>query len=111
MPLSSSWDSQNADGETGCVGGAERGRLGHGGPHDRQPQHVGLDLEQQLVRGHAAVDAQLGQRDARVGDHGLHQLARRIGGRLERRARECALVWKRVRPQITPRASGRQRGA
>ena len=23
----------------------------------------------------------------------------------------CAFVWKRVRPQITPRASGRQRGA
>ena len=52
--------------QAGGVGGAERGRLGHLRADHGHAEHVGLELHQQLVGGHAAVDAQLGERD--VGD-------------------------------------------
>ena len=69
-------------------------------PHDRHAEHVGLELHQQVVRGRAAVDAQLGQRDAGVLLHRVQHVGALERDRLERRARE---VRRRSR-----RASGRR---
>src|SRR5690606_41325947 len=53
-----------ADGEPGGVGRAERRRLRYARPHDGHAQEVRLELHQQLVRNHAAVDAQPADVDA-----------------------------------------------
>ena len=105
---SSSSELPEADGEPRRVGGAERGRLDHGRPHDRQPENVGLDLQQQLVGGHAAVDAQRRQLDTGIRDHRVDQLARRVRGRVERGAREVRL---RVEAASGRRSRRARRGA
>src|SRR5690349_17349731 len=57
--------------EPGRVCGPERRGLGDARPHDGNAELVGLKLHQELVRDHAAVDAQLLDRDAGVLLHGL----------------------------------------
>src|ERR671931_885211 len=57
--------------QAGRVGGAERGGLGHRGPDDRDAEDVGLELHEQVVADHAAVDLQRLQVDARVLVHRL----------------------------------------
>ena len=79
-----------ADGQAGREGGAERRRLGHGGADHRHAEHVGLELHEQLVGGHAAVDAQLGEGHAGDGVGGVDHLAGLPGRGLERRARDVA---------------------
>src|SRR6266508_3701665 len=53
-----------ADGEACQVGSAERGSLQDGGAHHVAAEDVRLELQEQVVRGRAAVHPQLGERDA-----------------------------------------------
>jgi hypothetical protein len=61
-------------------------------PNDRHAEHVGLELHEQVVGDHSAVDLQLRQRDAGVGVDRIEHLASLEGGGLERGARDVALV-------------------
>src|SRR5664280_2490061 len=79
-----------ADGEAGEIRGAEGGRLEDLGPDDGHAEEIGLELHEELVRGGAAVDAQLGQRDAGVLLHGVEDVGALEGDRLEDRAREMS---------------------
>src|SRR3546814_15889279 len=67
-----------------------RGALDELGPLDGQAQHVGQILRHPVVRGHAAVDAQVCPVDP-VGREGGFQIVRLIGLRLERGARDMRL--------------------
>src|SRR3954451_8911010 len=78
--------------EPGRVRRAERGRLGHLRPDDRHAEEVGLELHEQIVLHHAAVDLQRLERDARVRVHGLDHLAALVGRGLQRRAGDVAGV-------------------
>src|SRR6266536_4376038 len=62
------------DGQSREIRGAERGRLGDLWSDDRDVQHVGLQLHQQIVRTRSAVDAKLSQLDASVGFHRLQDV-------------------------------------
>ncbi len=75
-----------ADGQAGQIGGTQRRRLEGHRPANAGPQHVGLKLHQGVVDRRAAVDPQIGQRQARIALHRQHQIARLIGDRIERRA-------------------------
>src|SRR5690349_25007635 len=66
--------------------GAERGRLDQRGARDLDAEEVGLHLHQEIVRGRAAVDAQLARTRGAVVDHGVEQVARLPGDGLEHRA-------------------------
>src|SRR5215472_1242348 len=55
-----------ADGQAGRVRGAECGRLADRGPHHRRAQDVGLELHQEVVLDHAAVDLQRLDLDAGI---------------------------------------------
>ena len=70
-----------ADRQPGQVRRAERRRLGHLRPHDGDAEQVGLKLQQAVVGGRAAVDAQLRQLDPGVVSHRVEQV-----GDLERDA-------------------------
>src|SRR5919197_4331124 len=72
--------------QTGRVGGAERRGLGHRGPDDRHAEDVGLELHEQVVADHAAIDLQRLELDARVLVHRLDDLAALVGRGLQRRA-------------------------
>src|SRR5450755_3204156 len=61
--------------QAGGIRGAERGRLGHDRPADRHAETIGLQLHAQVVRGHPAVDLEDLQVHARVGLHGLADVA------------------------------------
>src|SRR6266542_3370551 len=63
------------DGQARRVGRAERGGLCHGRPDHRHAEDIGLELHQEVVVDHPAVDLQLLQRDAGVRVHGIHHLA------------------------------------
>src|ERR1044071_1671408 len=65
--------------EPGRVRRAERGGLGHLRPDDWHAEQVGLELHQQVVLHHAAVDLERFERDARVGVHRLDDLAALVG--------------------------------
>ena len=99
------------DGQAGRVGGAERGGLGHHRAADRHAQDVGLELHGQVVGGHAAVDLEHVEADAGVLGHGLDHVAGLVAIASSVARARCALVLKRDRPTITPRASERQYGA
>src|SRR5262249_52070383 len=71
---------------------AERCRLGDDRPDDRNAEQIGLELHQQVVGDHAAVDLQRLELDARVLLHRLDDLAALVGGGLERRAGDVAGV-------------------
>src|SRR5688572_787550 len=81
-----------ADGDTGRVRGAERRRLRDSRPHDCDAKLVGLELHQELVRDHAAVDAQLLDRNAGILLHGFEHVARLIGDGFERRTRDVTAI-------------------
>ena len=49
-----------ADGDTGRVGSAQSGGLNNLGANHRHASHVSLELHQQTVVGHAAVNLDLG---------------------------------------------------
>ena len=91
----SSGAAPEADREAGEVGRAERRRLGDRGPDDGHAEQVGLELHEQVVGGRAAVDAQLGERDARVALHRVEQVGDLEGDALERRARDVRRRWCR----------------
>ena len=57
------------DADTRQIGGAERRRFGDLRTQHRHPEQVGLQLHQQIIGGGTAIDAQLAERDARIGDH------------------------------------------
>ena len=80
------------DREPGRVGGAERRGLGHLRPDHGHLQAVGLELHQQVVVDHAAVDLELLQLDAGVRLHGVEDLAGLPRGRLEGGPGDVALV-------------------
>jgi hypothetical protein len=52
----------------------ERGCLALSCGYNRHPQHIGLPLQEPGVAGHAAIDAQLGQRHTGVVAGGLDQI-------------------------------------
>src|SRR5665213_2572658 len=79
------------DRESGGVGGAERYRLGDDRPHHGHTEDVGEELHQEVVGSHAAVGFECGQLDARVGVHGIDDLAGLPGSRLEHGAGEVTL--------------------
>ena len=79
-----------ADRQSRQIGGAQRGRLGHRRPHDRRTEQIGLDLHQCIVHGGAAIDAQLADRDSRIGRHGVEEIGHLKGDALQRRAGEMA---------------------
>src|SRR5450631_3236569 len=81
-----------ADGQAGCVGGAERCRLSNGRSHHGHAENVRLELHQGLVVDHAAVHLERGQRDPGVGVHGVDDLTRLPRRRLERRPCDVTLV-------------------
>src|SRR4051794_31167726 len=60
--------------QAGRVGGAERRRLGHRRTDHRHAEQVGLELHEQVVADHAAVDLQRLEVHARVLVHGLDDL-------------------------------------
>ena len=95
-------------------------------PHDRHAEHVGLELHQQVVGRGAAVDAQLGERDARRpsasprstsalwkaidferGARDVRRRSRRASGRRSRRARTDPSAARRGRR--TPARDRRRR--
>src|SRR6266545_67388 len=63
------------DGQARRVGRAERRGLRHGRPDHRHAEDVGLELHQEVVVDHPAIDLQLLQGDAGVRVHGIHNLA------------------------------------
>ncbi len=67
----------------------QRRRLGHGRTDDGDPQDIGLELHQQLVGGHPAVHAQLGEGDRGDGPGGIEHFARLPGGRLQDGRARC----------------------
>src|SRR5450759_985187 len=81
-----------ADREAGGVGRAEGCRLGNLRADDRDAQDVRLELHEQVVEDHAAVDLEGRQRNAGVGVHGVEDLAGLPRGRLEDGTRDVALV-------------------
>src|SRR5690606_22258227 len=72
-------------------GGAERRRLGDGGTHDGDAEHIRLELQEQLVGDHAAVDAQLGDRLGELGVRHLDDVEGLVGDGLESGPREVRL--------------------
>ena len=72
------------------VGGAQRGRLGRLGEHDRDAEDVGLELHQPGVRGGATVHAQLVEDPSGGALHRPDRIVGLVGDRLERRAREVS---------------------
>ena len=56
------------------------------------PSDVGLELHEQVVAHHPAVDLELGELDPRVLVHGVEHLTGLPACRLERRPGEVALV-------------------
>src|SRR3954465_399782 len=70
------------------VRGAQRRGLRHDGPDDRHAEQVGLELHEQLVLHHAAVDLQRLEIDARVLVHRLDDLTALVRRGLERRPRD-----------------------
>jgi hypothetical protein len=54
------------------------------GPDDRDAEQVRLELHEQVVADHAAVDLERLERHAGVRVHGVDDLAALVGGRLER---------------------------
>ena len=81
-----------AHGQPGCVRRAERGGLRHHGSHHRHAQDVGLELHQQRVVDHAAVNLERGKLHAGILLHGVQHFARLVGGGLQRGAADVALV-------------------
>ncbi len=81
-------------GEPRRVCGAERGRLQTARAYDGNPENIRLKLHQQFVRRHAAVDAQLLQRGARVRDHRGEDLAGLVGRRLQRGSGDVSFIGK-----------------
>ena len=67
-----------AHGQAGEVGSAQGRGFGHAGAHHNGVEHIGLKLHQQLVRRGAAVHAQLGNAEVRVGFHGLEHIHRLV---------------------------------
>ncbi len=80
-----------ADGDARRVGCAEGRRLRDHREHHLGVEDVGLELHEQIVGGHAAVDPQLLQLDTRIGLHGVQDLARLEGRRLQSRACDVRL--------------------
>ena len=75
------------------IRGAGGGDLGDGGDRHGRAENVGLELHQQVVMGHAPVDAQLPElRESGVGEHGLRQVVRLVGGGLQHCPRNVSLV-------------------
>ena len=62
LRASSSGEDQKPTAEPREIRGAQRRGLGDARAHDGHAEHVGLELHQQIVRGRAAVDAQLDER-------------------------------------------------
>src|SRR5262245_16010751 len=71
------------DGQTGEVGGAERGGFGDHRADDRDPQDVRLELAEEVVARRAAVDAKLLRPDAGIRFHAFDHVARLIGHGLD----------------------------
>src|SRR3954469_10858228 len=81
-----------AGGEARGVRGAQGGGLGHDRPDDRHAEEVGLELHEQVVLDHAAVDLERLEVDARVLVHRLDDLAALEGRGLQGRAGDVAGV-------------------
>jgi hypothetical protein len=64
-----------ADGKTGEVSGSEGGGFEHGGPCDGKAEEVGLELEQQVIGGGTAIDAELGDGVSGFRLHGFDYVA------------------------------------
>ena len=69
--------------ETGEVGGAEGGGFDSLGADDRDAEHVGLNLHEEIVAGRAAVDAEGGWDQTGIGGHGVDDIAGLVGDRFE----------------------------
>ena len=69
-----------ADGEACRVGRAERCGLDRTWPQHRDIQDVGLELHQQRVHHHAAIDAQCADGDTGIALHRLDHVERLIRG-------------------------------
>src|SRR5215213_3758973 len=80
------------DGEAGRVGRPERRRLRDFRPNHRNTEDVRLELHQQLVVDHPAVNLEGRQLDTRIGVHRVEHFARLPRGRLEDRSGDMALV-------------------
>src|SRR3989440_2267293 len=84
--------SPEAHRETGGVGRPERGGLTDRRTHERRPKDVGLELHQEVVHDHAAVDLERLHGDAGVLLHGLGHVKRLVADGLQRRPHEVAAV-------------------
>ena len=87
------------DREPGKVRGAERGRFGHLRPHDRHAEQVGLKLQQRVVGGGAAVDAQLASERSRRRRWTASSRSATWNAMLSRAARA---MWPAVVPRVMP---------
>ena len=93
-----------ADGEPGEERGAERRRLAHRRHLDRALGGVGERLHERRVGGHAAVDAEPRDRDARVGLGRLDQVGAAVGDALEHRAHDLGAAGAAREPEQRCRA-------
>src|SRR5690606_36549474 len=62
--------------DTGKIGRAKHGGLDILGSDDRDTEHIGLDLHQEVVGGGTAIDPKLREADPGVILHGLEHVAR-----------------------------------
>ncbi len=93
-----------AGAESREIGGAERSRLGDLRAYDRYAEQIGLELHQQIVRGRAAIDAQLDERARGVFLHRFEQLCALKRDGFEAARAMCARVVPRDKPTMVPRA-------
>src|SRR5262249_1195036 len=90
------------DGEAGRVCGAQRGRLGDARAHYGYAEDVRLELHEQFVAHHAAVDLERRRREAAVGVHRVDHLAGLERRGLQHRAGYVAAVDVTGQPDQDP---------